>query len=371
MGAPRTALLSDKQQLKNLWRSCFEDSNSFLNWFFDYHFSPCHSVLVEEDGQIVSAMHSLPLFIKIRDKILPCAILSGFSTLQHFRGRGYMKSCFGYMAENLRQMDILLLPHTPAVLESYYSLGHFPAADTAYVEIPKVFSVSFPKNIIFVDLLEDVSILWGCYHVFSHKYSGILSRSIADMKLKCADYNADGGKCIAYIENGRVSAYGIFYEREKYIHGEEIVSLSHSGEEKIVTALMSIAKGKKLFIKLPPDSLIQISNSNKTVKPKGVMGLLNASAVLRELGRGLDYAFIVKDNIIAKNNGCFNMRGEAVPIEDAQLELEAGHLIQFLMGYHSLSELSKQQKIKIFDDEAVQKLDILFPKQSCFIIDEY
>lgn len=371
MNTPRTTLLADKQDLKSLWKICFEDSDQFIHWFFNFHFSPAHSVCLEEDKKIVSAMYALPMHIKIRNRILPCAILSGFSTLPEYRGRGYMRQCFLYLASRLKKAGIVVMAHTPAVLESYYSLGHYPATTSAYFDSEQIVNTILPSGLSFLDPSDDISYFWDCYQQFSTSYSGILSRSLADFRLKFEDYSSDGGKAFCFMKKGQIKGYTVYYDTPTLVHGEEIVALDSQSEATLISGLMHLAKGKKLHFKLPPDTKFMHPNLKKEIRPMGVMGLVSLPLLLKKCGYGLDYIFSVHDKIIEENNGCYNLRGQPMPVSSAQIEINAGYLLQFLVGYSSLEELKLQNKVKILDEAAAKQLDLLFPKQTCFIIDEY
>lgn len=369
---PRITSASDRTHLKALWQTCFNDSESFAEWFFQCRFSPAHSVCLEIDHKIVSAMHSLPMHIKIRNKILPCAILSGFSTLPSYRRRGYMGQCFSFLSKMLRESGVIVLPHTPAVLESYFSLGHYPVSNTAYFTSETTPFIPFPDGIVSLDpKKDDISPLWRCYQLFSYKYSGIILRSMADFQLKAADYASDSGQILAVFQNNHVQGYTFYYNTDTLVYGEEIIALNHETEQLLALGLQNLAANKKLFLKFPPDTQVQLSGIEKTIQPMGVMGACHVPLLLETLGCGLDFVISVQDCIIQENNGIFNFKGQSVSNRKPHISLDAGHLLQFLLGYCSLSELEEQNHAVLLDKEAAKQLDLLFPKQICFIIDKY
>jgi len=101
--------------------------------------------------------------------------------------------------EMLRQKDILVAPHTPAVLESYFSFGHFPVADASYLECKSVPAYPVSKNIHLLSAKADFDRIYPIYLTFAKKYSGMILRSKADFLRKCDDYAADGGKCVSTV----------------------------------------------------------------------------------------------------------------------------------------------------------------------------
>ena len=130
----RVAKENDVEGFYRLWKICFGDSDNFCNWLFENRFYPDYSVCLEKNGEILSAMQAVPYKIVVRGKGLPGAMLCGVSTHPDHRKKGFMRKIFTLAMNHLRQKDILLTVHTPAVLESYFSYGHFPVADASYIQ---------------------------------------------------------------------------------------------------------------------------------------------------------------------------------------------------------------------------------------------
>ena len=98
------------------------------------------------------------------------------------------------------------------------------------------------------------------------------------------------------------------------------------------------------------------------------MGLCNGPALLKALNLEIPYGFKVNDHVVPENNGVFDFKGNNYTNEPV-FEISTGHLLQVLVGYHSLRELEKE--IVVFDREKFDEIDTLLPKQNCYIIDEY
>lgn len=98
------------------------------------------------------------------------------------------------------------------------------------------------------------------------------------------------------------------------------------------------------------------------------MGLCNGPVLLKALDLEIPYGFKVNDSVVPENNGVLDFKGNHCTSEPV-FEISAGHLLQVLVGYHSLSELEKE--IIVFDKEKFDEIDALLPKQNCYIIDEY
>ena len=147
MTVVRVARQDDKTEFYRLWKICFGDSDAFCDWFFENRFSPEHSVVLEVDDEIVSCMQAFPYTIHIRGKEVPGAMLCGVSTHPEHRKKGYMGKIFSYEMNHLRNMGYVVTPHTPAVLPSYFSFGHFPVADAVYLRSNVIPSLKKSDNV--------------------------------------------------------------------------------------------------------------------------------------------------------------------------------------------------------------------------------
>ena len=362
----RVAKQEDNKEFYRLWKACFGDSDAFCHWFFDNRFSPQDSVVLETEGEIASCMQAFPYTILIRGKEVPGAMLCGVSTHPDHRKKGYMGKIFSYEMNYLRERGYLAAVHTPAVLPSYFSFGHFPVADAAYLKCNVIPSLKKDDHIHIIkeNRWKDLYPLYCC---FAEKYSGIVKRTEADFLRKAADYAADGGKTIAYIDDENVKAYAFYYQT-----AEEMICVEAVAEdgywEKLMEGLFSLGHGLKFSAKLPPDIEISYPFATLEKMQKGVMGLCNAAALLKTLHLSVPYGFKLKDPVIAEHNDVFTFNGEHYA-GDPVFEISAGHLLQVLVGYHSLQEL--RNEMIIYDEAKFNEIDHCLPKQNCYIIDEY
>ena len=365
----RSATINDKDAFRHLWNLSFNDTINFRNWFFENRFIAEYSICIEEDNKIVSAVQSSPCFIKIRDSIVPATIMVGACTHPDYKKRGYMKDLYTWYMSYIKTLGIVVCAHTPAVLKTYFNVGHFPVSNTAFIEVEKS-NYQKKEILIHLDLQKESSTLLKCYNIMAQKYSGIVLRTISDMRLKCNDYMADGAKCVAYKENGVLKSYGIYYETCNSVYAEEIVSIDNLSQQKIVSTLLSLGIDKKVKIKLPPDTKCVTDEGTLTVSPRNVLGLTSVSSILRAVGKDIDFAVEIEDDTVYDNNGIFNLRGEKTSLSPA-FKADAGHFLQWIIGYKSIEELSEEGYAEIFNKEDAEKLDLIFPKQTCHIIDEY
>ena len=365
----RQAEYKDKNQFRKLWDICFSDSENFRNWFFENRFIPSYSVCVEEDGQIVSEMQSMPYNIKVRDSVLDGTLVAGVCTLPEHTKKGYMNNMYRYYLNLMYEKGVSVNVNTPVAIATYQRAGLYTTSDTSFITIEKSLGCECEETVS-ADMKECESMLYECYVNAAKRYSGIIYRSMADFRLKCDDYSADGGKCIAYVKDGKCLAYAIYYDMEELLHAEEVMSADEKSEQIIADAITELGKGKRVTIKLPPDSKTVSLQGKKETAPRNVGTIVNASKVLEAVGKGIDNTVCITESVIEENNGTFDMCGNKTD-KPAQIEMPVYRLAQWIFGYRSLAEMEEAGEIKVYDKMAMEFLDERFPKQVCHIIDEY
>jgi len=105
------------------------------------------------------------------------------------------------------------------------------------------------------------------------------------------------------------------------------------------------------------------------------VGVANMSAFLKALFPFIpkdyeDSCIEVVDRIVDTNNGVYKLDGRVVN-EKPHITIEAGRLAQVLCGYKTLDEQLEENNVVVHDKAIFDRLNNLFPKEKCFIIDEY
>ena len=114
---------SDAAALKALWKTCFEDDDASIDSFFELFSSPGACLTAEAEGQIVSAMHILPVQSLYVDRrcILSAGYTYALATLPAYRGRGIgtavCKACCERVLETADAACVL--PAEPALYPFY------------------------------------------------------------------------------------------------------------------------------------------------------------------------------------------------------------------------------------------------------------
>ncbi len=362
------ATQKQKQAFFNMWQNCFDDSEAFSKWLFEKRFLPDYCTYIQKDGNIVCCMQSYPLHIWVRGNVIKGVMLCGVCTDKRYRKQGLMTELFSHTMRFLREKGFVIAVHTPAVLNSYYTFGHFPVNKCQYIQSENVCAVSKDTNV--VEINAHFERLYHCYEQFSQKYSGCISRTMADFVLKMEDYRADGAKVIVYEQYDVIKGYSVFYCTGDMVQAVETVAENQQIYQKIVEGVCYYAKERKLSIKLPEDVVIDMPFLKSNVVEKGVAGILDIQKLMSVLGQKKGYAIAIQDNVIEQNNGVFDLDG-SITTTTPDIKLNTANAVQLLLGYCSLHDLEQNHAVEIYHKQNAKKIADFYTKQQCYIIDEY
>lgn len=124
-----------KSQTRELWRTCFHDSEEFMDIYFSDKYTDDNNLTVCHESRVVAAMQLMPYRVTLFGAPLRAGYVSGLATLPDFRGKGYATNLLTEAHRRLRQqgaMLSLLIPgseelrkfYEDPVRGSYYTALH-------------------------------------------------------------------------------------------------------------------------------------------------------------------------------------------------------------------------------------------------------
>lgn len=122
----------DKQQIIDLWRSSFNDTDEFVQLFFDRVYKEENTLAIEKDGKVVSALQMLPYTMTYYGKEISVSYIYGACTLPSERGQGHMRALIQEAFQVMEHRDVALtviVPSDPWLFDYYRELGYTEAFD--------------------------------------------------------------------------------------------------------------------------------------------------------------------------------------------------------------------------------------------------
>lgn len=126
---------SRKEQVINLWRTCFGDPEPFIQLFFEQVYRDEYTLTLEREGRVISALQILPYTLCYYGEMIPVGYICGVSTLPEERGKGYMKQLMAQAESELKSRGLALatlIPAEPWLFDYYARMGYTTAFDYAW-----------------------------------------------------------------------------------------------------------------------------------------------------------------------------------------------------------------------------------------------
>ncbi|MDD4074849.1 MAG: GNAT family N-acetyltransferase [Eubacteriales bacterium] len=364
----RLARPDEREALRGVWERVFpEDAGTeFVNWLFTKRYLPDWCVVAERAGRIAGVAHGFPLHMRVRDTILPCAVLSGVATEKAFRGQGVMREVITSLMDILRARGVPLLPHRPVDIAVYRSLGHYPVCDFQYVSLPSEAPRPFSDACLQTDMRAYASALYTCYGVFSKRYSCVIDRSYADFAMKLRDYASCDAQCLRVEEAGNVTGYCIYYAEEDGVYADECIALSATAYRLLYESFALRTAGRGLRMRLASD--VVIPGAQNEIVPMAVLGVVDVQPLLRAAGLS-GGSVEITDDVVCGNAGVVDLQGNPTK-RPPQLRISAGRLAQWATGYRSIKEIVAAGQAAATDEAIIPLMDAA-GTCPCYIVEEY
>lgn len=120
--------LGDTAELKVLWKNIFQDTDFYIDLFFEKKYVPENTFLVKTDGCIASMLYFFPADFHFRECSVPTAYICGVATRPEYRGRGYSREILFRAIDAIRQRGYkaaFLIPASASLFEFYQKNGGF------------------------------------------------------------------------------------------------------------------------------------------------------------------------------------------------------------------------------------------------------
>ncbi len=77
-----------KEQTRALWRTAFNDSDDFIDLYFEEKYTDDANIFFRHDGDIFAAVQAFPMRFQMGGHVLPSIYISGLATLPEYRRQG-------------------------------------------------------------------------------------------------------------------------------------------------------------------------------------------------------------------------------------------------------------------------------------------
>lgn len=292
-----------KEQVKALWKLCFEDSEEFVEMYFKLRYKNEVNVAIQSGDEVISALQMLPYPMTFCGEMVQTSYISGACTHPDFRSKGVMRELlsqsFARMLRNGIQFSTLI-PAEPWLFDYYKRMGYATVFQYSVKEmtlpefIPSkeiaVNVVSKPQDEVYSYLNKKLSERPCC-----------IQHSAEDFQVIMADLPISGGNLFVAKQANEIRGITIIYKRENCIIINELLAEDKDTEYSLLFAIKQYTGCNHIIQLLPPDKELPQHSL-------GMARIINAKEVLQIYASAFpedDMQLEVSDKQLSVNNGYY------------------------------------------------------------------
>ena len=124
----RFAREEDKKIVKQLWSYSFQDSQSYVDYYFSDRYKASNNIVLEDNQTIVASLLINPYTLVLDGEEKKLSYIVGVSVFPEYRGKGYssflMKQTLSLLQERKDEM-VLLMPIDTSIYRRYGFINTF------------------------------------------------------------------------------------------------------------------------------------------------------------------------------------------------------------------------------------------------------
>lgn len=306
-----------KEQVKALWKLCFEDSEEFVEMYFKLRYKNEVNVAIQSGDEVISALQMLPYPMTFCGETVQTSYISGACTHPEFRGKGVMRELLSQSFARMLRNGVYfstLIPAEPWLFDYYKRMGYATVFEYSVKEI------ILPELIVSKDIVVDVapmiqdvapkiqdasgSYLNAPYSYLNKKLSErpcCIQHTLEDFQVIMADLSISGGNLFVARLAGEIRGVAIIYREEKRILISELAAEDKDAEYSLLYAIKQHTGCNRMTLLLPPDETLPRHSL-------GMARIINVKEVLRIYASAFpedEMQLAVSDKQLSMNNGYY------------------------------------------------------------------
>ena len=385
----RAADRNDTEQVKALWSCCFDDTPSFVDWYFERYYKPEYTTGIFHNQKLMASAQVIPYQIQLRGSTVDCGYVVGVDTAPEARNRGYARrlllECLQMQRKEKQSISLLM----PFEGQFYYRYGWPFCYFHQQIKImPKELRCAAKTwgTIRQVALQDAVIELQRVYQLFTAAYEGYVKRTEHSWQLLMEDAALDQTVCYLIEENGQAEGYCLWTEMKDCVFIREMAWCSESARAGLLQFLMeNVPEERQLWLELPDDDILAwqlaVSKTSVVRYPFLMARIVDVKQCLETLEYDkelkMEFRMHVQDEFAPWNHGVFKVvieTGKASVQEnytaDADVLITVEGLSQMVMGARSAVKLKRQNQLQASKD-AIQMLEQIWSENPLYINEYY
>ena len=387
----RYAKEEEIESIKEIWSYCFNDTESFMKYYFNDKYKSENTVVALDEGKIISSLQLNQYKLLLNSKVYNTSYVVGVSTLPEGRGAGYMNKVMKFTLNELYKKGQLVSILMPIDYRLYRRFGYEHCYDqieyTINTDDLKNFKSSgkmIKSNLSQIDDLIQIDRTFlnevnGNVLKDEHYYENLFKEiQSEDGFLYIHEGNEKDGYIVYFLQEDKMFVRELFYKNIDALKSMLKFIYNHNTQCKIVTISTPTIDKISFILDNPKESHIKI-------KPFMMGRVINVKKFIEDIDIEKDinssFNLLIEDKFIDENNGLFKIsiqnkkvsveqldkKGAEKPQEDFDIKLDINTLTQLSFSYIDVNEAIFLNDIKDVSEETLETLNCIFSKKNNYI----
>lgn len=298
-----------KQQVKNLWKLCFDDGQEFIDMYFSLRYSKDVNIAIKSGEEVIAAMQMLPYPMTYAGAEINTAYVSGACTHPDYRGRGVMRELLSQAFTRMLGKNVAvstLIPAEPWLFDYYARHGY--AAVFNYMA--KTFTADETEEADGAVMLETtIEYKEEVYEYLNRKLrerTCCIQHTENDFRVILSDLQLGQGGVYTLNNRGKIVALAIAYPigNGSWRVGE-IVSDTEKMRSLLLQRICRKLEVASVEVFTPPAD-------NEAGRPLGMARIINAKTMLHLYAAAhpeIEANIYLTDEQVSANNGYYYLSG--------------------------------------------------------------
>jgi predicted acetyltransferase len=293
---------SIKKQVKDLWKLCFDDSDEFIELYFNLRFNMQVNSWIDSGNQVIAALQRLPYTLNYYGEELGASYISGACTHPEYRNKGVMRRL---IAESFALMSLqsvtfcTLIPAEDWLYDYYGKLGFAPVFHYSMQDMldgPTKKSSSKIEKVT-----EFRPEIYKYFDIKMHKRDCCIQHSEADFKVIIEDMKIDKGLVLAALREGNVVGLAFVYREEDILYIAELLYDTNKVRQELIEAVKEL--DEKASVKL----IAPVTEGEEAIR-HGMIRIINVPKTLQIFAihhPNLVMNITIEDPMLSSNNNYY------------------------------------------------------------------
>ena len=382
----RYAREDEIDSIKEIWNYCFNDEDTFVDYYFNHKYKNHNTIVACEDNDIVSSLQLNQYKINLDNKVYDTSYIVGVSTFPQVRGRGYMRNIMDFSLNELYKKGQLISILMPIDYRLYRKYGY----EHCYDQLEYNINIDDLKNFnlngrLYKASEKNIDDLININNIFLEDVNGNTVRDKDYYINLFREVKSEGGHVYVYKDRSYkgyiiyfLNGENMFVRELFYKDLDSLKSIlkfiyNHNTQCKTVTISAPVNDKIKFVLENPKTTDIKI-------KPFMMGRVINVEKYLNGLQaeESIDISanIFIEDKFIKENNGVFNIEIKNKKVKakkirgNYSLSLSINSFTQLAFSYIDIKDIIVLNNIdrNNKNKDAIQVLKVLFKKKETYNI---